>query len=225
MNKILCCLQPTYLPWIPFFERILISDIFIILDDVEFSKNSNHNRNHIKNNSNKQMLTVPVKYKNRIKIKDIQIDNSKNWKKKHWSSIKQSYSKLKFFKGIEEDLEEIYSQDWDYLSQLNIKIIKLFLKYLNINKEIFLSSELNIDGSANVKLINLCKYFNAKTFIVKKNTENYHPKEIFLKNDIQFKYFSNKILKYNQSGNNFIPNLSILDYISNCGIFLKKNES
>ena len=62
MKKILSCLQPTYLPWIPFFERVILSDIFIILDDVEFSKNSNHNRNSIKTNSKQLLLTVPVKY-------------------------------------------------------------------------------------------------------------------------------------------------------------------
>ena len=224
MKRVLSCLQPTYLPWIPFFERIIISDIFIILDDVEFSKNSNHNRNYIRNNSKKILLTVPVNYKSKTKIKDIQIDNSRNWKKKHWNSIKQSYGKLKFFKDIEKDLEEIYSQEWKFLSKLNIKIISLLLEYLNIKREIYLSSEIKVDGSANIKLINLCKHFNADTFVVKKNTDDYHPKDIFLKNNIEFKYFSNKVFEYKQSGSNFIPGLSILDYVSNCGNALETDK-
>ena len=76
MKKVLSCLQPTYIPWIPFFERIIESDVFIILDDVEYSKNSNHNRNCIKNNSKKLLLTVPINYKSHTMIKDIKIDRS-----------------------------------------------------------------------------------------------------------------------------------------------------
>lgn len=219
-DKILSCLQPTYLPWIPFFERIILSDIFIILDDVEFSKNSNHNRNFIKNNSEKLLLTVPVKYKNRILIKDIEIDNKKNWKHKHWQSIKQIYGKLPFFNSFSEKLEKIYSRDWTYLSSLNIEIIKFFVDYFDIKTNLFLSSNINVKGTSNQKLINLCKYFDASSFVVKENTEHYHPKNIFLDNGIKFKYLTYNKFNYKQQGNNFIPDLSVLDYASNNGSYL-----
>lgn len=217
MTKILGCLQPTYLPWIPFFERIILSDIFIILDDVEYSKNSNHNRNYIKNNFRKTLLTVPVKYKNRVMIKDIEIDNTKNWKKKHWETIKQTYGKMFFFNDFNKELEQIYTKDWIYLAKLNIEIIKLFMKYFKINTKIYISSKISIEGKENYKLINLCKYFGADTFIVKRNTQHYHPEKIFLESGIKFKYISNRAIKYTQKGNNFIPFLSILDYASNTG--------
>jgi hypothetical protein len=222
MKKILSCLQPTYLPWIPFFERIILSDIFIFLDDVEFSKNSNHNRNYIKSNSQKLLLTVPINHESHIMIKDVKIDNNKNWKKKHWESIKQTYGKLEFFKIFHKDLENIYNKDWEYLSKLNIEIIKLFINLLEIKTEIYTSSNINVKGTSNEKLINLCKYFNADAFIVKRNTEHYHPKNIFLDNKIEFKYFSNTIFEYKQQKNNFIPALSVLDYMSNCGFKLKE---
>lgn len=216
MKKVLSCLQPTYLPWIPFFERIIISDVFIFLDDVEFSKSTSHNRNYIKSNSKKLLLTVPVYQKSHTMIKDVKIDNQKNWKKKHWETIKQTYGKLELFSNFEKDLENIYKKNWEYLSRLNIEIAKLFINYLKIKTEVHISSEINVKGSSNEKLINLCKYFDADTFVVKKNTDYYHPKKIFLENNIKFKYISNTIFQYRQQGNNFIPNLSILDYISNC---------
>ena len=217
MKKTLCALQPTYIPWMPFFERIYLSDIFVILDDVEFSKNSNHNRNSIISNSKKLMLTVPIYHKSHQLIKDVKIDNSKNWKKKHWFSIKQSYEKLFFFKEIKKELEIIYSKNWIYLSELNIEIIKFLLRYLKIKKKIFISSEIQVKGIANEKLINLCKYFNTSSFIVKPGTENYHPKVLFEKNNIDFKFYSNKIKSYNQNSKIFLPGLSIIDYIANNG--------
>ena len=217
MKKTLCALQPTYIPWMPFFERIYLSDIFVILDDVEFSKNSNHNRNSIMSNSKKLMLTVPIHHKSRQLIKDVKIDNSKNWKKKHWFSIKQSYEKLFFFKEIKKELEIIYSKNWIYLSELNIEIIKFLLRYFKIKKKIFISSEIQVKGTANEKLINLCKYFNTSSFMVKPETENYHPKVLFKKNNIDFKFYSNKIKSYNQKSKIFLPGLSIFDYIANNG--------
>ena len=197
MKKTLCALQPTYIPWMPFFERIYLSDIFVILDDVEFSKNSNHNRNSIMSNSKKLMLTVPIHHKSRQLIKDVKIDNSKNWKKKHWFSIKQSYEKLFFFKEIKKELEIIYSKNWIYLSELNIEIIKFLLRYFKIKKKIFISSEIQVKGTANEKLINLCKYFNTSSFMVKPETENYHPK--VLKHpapDVLFKNFGDSSLDF-----------------------------
>ena len=36
--------QPNYLPWLGYFYKIANSDVFVFLDDVQFSKNSYTNR-------------------------------------------------------------------------------------------------------------------------------------------------------------------------------------
>ena len=217
MKNTVGCLQPTYLPWIPFFKRFLGCDYFVLLDDVDYSKNSNQNRNYIKINNLKNLLTVPVHYKSKCPINQIKIDNAKNWKKKHYQSIVQAYSKSKFFHTFQEDLAKIYQNKWDSLFQLNLEFINFFKKYFNIKKNIYISSELNIIGFGNEKLVNICKYFDAKYFVVKKETEDYHPKKYFNSQGIDFKYHENTHLEYKQIGNIFIPNLSILDYAANNG--------
>ena len=73
------------------------------------------------------------------------------------------------------------------------------------------SSELKINSTGNEKLINLCKYFEADNFIVKKNTENYHPIELFQKQDIKFKYIEYDQVQSNDKLN-FKPDMSIVDY-------------
>ena len=215
------CLQPTYLPWIPFFKRLKNRDYFVLLDDVNFSKNSNHNRNYIKIKNTKNLLTVPIHYKSKTPINQIQIDNSKNWKKKHYKSIFQAYSKSEFFSDIEYELKNIYKKDWNLLFNLNLEIINFFNEYLNLKNKIFISSNLQIKGTGNEKLINICKHFDAKYFVVKKKTENYHPKEYFNKYGIDFKYHENNYEKYKQLGDEFTSNLSILDYVANNGKNLK----
>ncbi len=212
--KVLGCVQPTYASWYYFFYRIINADIFVILDDVQYSKNSSFNRNKIINKNKEILLTVPVFFKdNTQKINEIKIDYSKNWRKKHWMSISQSYSKSKYFNDFKDDLEKIYEKKFDRLLDLNMEIINFFLNYFEIKKKIYISSQIKVDGTGNEKLINLCEYFKADHFVVKENTEKYHPKKIFMEKNIQFKYFSYKQIQTNNKSN-FKPSLSIIDYAS-----------
>ena len=217
MTNTVGCLQPAYIPWIPFFKRFLTCDYFVLLDDVDYSKHKFQNRTYIKLNNAKNLLTVPVHYKMKVPINKIKIDNAKNWKKKHYQTIVQAYSKSRFFSDFQLDFEKIYQIEWDSLFKLNLEILNFFKTYFNIQKEIYISSQLNIIGDGNEKLVNICKYFDAKYFVVKKDTEDYHPKEYFQNNGIDFKYHENSSLEYNQIGNNFMSNLSILDYAANNG--------
>ncbi len=227
MSKVLASIQPSYLPWLPYFERIKQSDIFIFLDNVQFVKNSFHNRNYIVNNNQLTRLTVPVLHKFGQKICEVKIDNTKNWREKHWKSIFQAYSKSKNFNIIKNDLFEVYSKNWDYLSQFNICIIKLLVDLLKIKTKVYVASEISVDAreDSNLTLIEYCKFFNADTFIVKPNTDNYHPHSIFEKNKIKlvtFNFQADDILKLNRIQNyNKIDKktyyLSFLDYFCKYG--------
>jgi len=211
--------QPSYLPWIPFFRRMQLSDVFVYLDDVEYSKNSFHNRNRIKGKNGNLLLTVPVRYKGCSKkhICQVEIANNEKWAKKHWKSIEINYSKSPFYNEIAPYLKDIYFTDWKKLGDLNISLITFFKTYLSIQTPCYKSSDLEIETEGNQKLVDMCKMFNADIFIVKPNTESYHPKKFFLEHDINFKYFLYKDEEYNQLHGSYVQNLSILDYVMNCG--------
>ena len=91
--------QPAYLPWCGYFQRISMSDVFVILDEVQFEKNSFTNRNQIKTSNGVFWLTVPVRLKGHLSsnIKQIEISDNGQWAKKHWKTIKQNYLKAPFF--------------------------------------------------------------------------------------------------------------------------------
>lgn len=216
---LLGCVQPAYLAWIPFFERMQMADVFVYLDDVEYSKNSFHNRNRIKTASGDLLLTVPVLYKGYSKelICNIPINNKVAWSVKHWKSIEMNYSKAPYFKDIAGDLYKIYSSHWRSLGELNITLLELFKSFLGIKTPTFVSSLLDLEGSSNEKLINMCKKLNADAFIVKPGTEHYHPRANFHDNGIKFECFSWEPKPYKQLYGEFIPGLSILDFAMNCG--------
>jgi hypothetical protein len=211
-NKKLAIIQPSYLPWVNFFLRIIYSDEVVFLDDVEYSKNSFFNRNSISTSSGeKLLLTVPILYKNnsKKKINEIKIDNSKNWKKKHWSSIYQNYKKSKFFNNFEE-FEQIYKNDWEYLIDLNLEIIKFLFKFFNLKKKFNLSSEFSIEAKSNDKITEICKFKNIYNFIVKENTEDYHPSSYFEKKNINLVK-----INYQKLYENFVKDFDKEIYLDN----------
>tara|TARA_B100001029_G_C15042479_1_gene444668 strand:- start:762 stop:1430 length:669 start_codon:yes stop_codon:yes gene_type:complete len=213
------CVQPGYLPWIPFFKRIQQSDIFVYLDDVEFSKNNFHNRNKIRTTNGEALLTVPVFHKGHSHdfISEIKINNEQNWKNKHWKTIEYSYNKAPFFKDLHHPLKQIYNKDWHNLSDLNISLIEIFKSYFNLKIETYKSSDFKINYDGNDKLVELCKILKCNKFIVKPNTEHYHPISFFKKHKISFEFFEYNIFEYDQIHSDFIEGLSILDLAMNCG--------
>jgi hypothetical protein len=129
-------MQPTYLPWLGYFDLIRSVDHFVIYDHVQFEKQSWQQRNRIRNKDGEIMLTVPVRHESGLErtLRDVKIDYSRNILDKHLKSIQLSYSKTNNFKTIFPLLEEIYNQHKVFLYELNIELIKLGMKFLNIKK-------------------------------------------------------------------------------------------
>ena len=210
--------QPEYHPWLGFFKKISQADVFVFFDDVQYRSNGFQNRNYIKTNTGKMLLSVPVLSKFNSKINEVKIDKTKNWYKKHKKSIMTNYSKTDFFEDYKNSIEEIYETEYEYLVELNTKVIKFFLNELKIKTKIIFSSSLNLDSNSPKKILEICKKFNADKYIsgVHWGLENLNLKE-FSDNQIkiEFQKFLHPI--YKQCHSPFIPNLSTLDLILNEG--------
>jgi len=212
--------QPQYLPWTPYFLKILKCDLFIILDTVSFQKNGIQNRNKIMTPNGDTWLTVPVSKKDQSKIINTEIDNSKDWKKKHLMTINQSYSKSRFLSKYIKDLESIYEKDWENLSELNNSIIRLILGWMEIKTEIIHSSDLEIKGNGSRLIFNLCKHFNAETYLSGVGGKEYLNINDFEQSGIEISFLEPCLPStYHQvnSKNNFRNDLSVIDLLFNCG--------
>ena len=130
--------QPNYIPWLGFFHKMDFVDKFIILDNVQFTKGAFIQRNKIKTANGELMLTIPVKTKMDTLIKDVLINNSLDWQKKHWLSIKYNYKKSPYWNYLSDELEEIYNGDWIKLFDFNMEIIELIRNKLGINTKIII---------------------------------------------------------------------------------------
>ncbi len=214
-------MQPTYLPWIGYFNLIASVDIFVLLDDVQFAKRSWQQRNRILLNGTEKYLTVPVltKGKRDQTIEEVILDNSQDWKKDHINTLNHAYVKHRY--GIEmlSIISEALNKPHCSLAETNIEIITSILNQLNISKKILKSSDLPVEGKKSEYLFNICNYVEADIYLSAAGSKEYIQEEgIFDASDILVEYHSFPIKEYPQQGiNSFVPYMSIVDLIANIG--------
>lgn len=203
-----------------------MADIYFILDNVQYVKDVFQNRNkiRIKREDGWQWLSVPVigAKTHLMQWKDVRIDNSQKWRKKHLKSIYYSYSKAPNFQQLYEKLEKIYLGNEEFLLDFVVKISKLLLREYNVNIPIYQVSELikkgfDIKGSKSDLIVKMCKAAGANNFIFGSIGRTYIDKKVFEKNNINY-YFQNfKHPEYKQMHGKFISHMSSIDLLFNHG--------
>ncbi len=212
--------QPQYLPWLPYFLKIESSDLFIFLDSVDFQKNGLQNRNEIKTGQGRHWLTIPVNQKLGQKIKDTEINNNLNWKRKHWQTLKNCYGKSKFFKEYENYFEDFYSIESKNLCELNIELTKKMMEWLKISTPTLMSSSIESDKKGSSLILELCKKNSATKYLSGVGGKSYLDIDEFNSENIIVEFQENKLpTDYPQlfPKINFMNDLSAIDIIFNCG--------
>tara|TARA_Y100000294_G_scaffold100888_1_gene93594 strand:- start:248 stop:886 length:639 start_codon:yes stop_codon:yes gene_type:complete len=139
---IVSCHQPNFIPWLPFFEKMRRSDTMVILDKVQYVKNSMINKNKIINDI---LLTIPVHFSSGMLINEVTVSNPEKWEKKHIFSLKNYPRKNANYEIINSFIEEVYNKiKSDRLVDYNLASIHFIKKHLNIKTKIILQSELDI---------------------------------------------------------------------------------
>ena len=212
--------QPEFFPWINLFLRIGNCDIFIFLDSVQYSRRSFQNRNKIKTKDGEKWLTVPIKKSSReTLIKNIEISYENNWQLSHLNLIHNSYKNAENFRIVMPFIEKLYSKKHKNLNDLNQSIIQAVSLKIGYKKFFKSSSSYKIKSKKSDLILDICKINNCKTYITGIGSKNYLDENKFIKNNIKIKYYSPKKIVYKQQNKNlnFVPDLSIMDYLFNVG--------
>lgn len=212
-------MQPTYIPWIGYFEMIAASDIFIFLDDVQFSKKSWQQRNRVKGANGEFWLTIPVVQKNGPfqKINEIFINNSMNWRQKHLKSIEMTYQKSQYFKQYISAVKEIYSEEWTYLADFNMASIHMLMEQIGISTPTIRSSAMAVAAKGNEKIVELCKYVEADELYDAAGAEKFIDNDLFNRSGIQVAFQNYMHPEYSQLHGAFMPYMSAIDLLFNHG--------
>ena len=219
-TKTIGILQPSYLPWLGYFEQIHRSHVFVLYDDVQFEKGSWRNRNRIKKPDGALWLTVPVLLKGRgfPLIRDVKINRSVQWQKKHIRGITQSYLKAPFFERYADDLFKIMGRPWKFLIDLNLELTYWSAEQLGISTPLILASELGVPGSRVQRLIDIIHSLGGNHFYEGAAGRDYIDVPSFEKAGISVTFQDYEHPRYPQLHGDFVPYLSIVDLLFNCGL-------
>jgi len=211
-------IQSNFFPWKGYFDIIHDADIFVFLEDVQYTKNDWRNRNKIKTPFGAKWITVPIKGGINQKIFEVQISNSTNWIEKQKRQIDAAYSRAQFYDCFKEEITNIYLKKFDLLSELNIYAIKKISKLLDIDTKFLNSTDIKINGIKTEKIIHICQEVGATSYISGPAAKAYINENDFINAGITLKYKDyNSYPEYPQLWGKFDHNVSIIDLLFNCG--------
>ena len=210
--------QLHYLPWLRYLEKIHRSDVFIVLDNIQFNKNGWQNRNKVKTSAGTTLLTVPVYAKAGQNLEEVRIDNETPWRRRHWSTIEQSYGKAPHFDLHGPFLESTYAREWSRLNELMRHMLDYCIAVLGIGTQIQYASDLDVPGEATGRLVNLIRAVGGDRYYSGAYAlEEYLDADLLEAAGIGLEWQEWRAPVYPQRYGEFVPDLSIVDLLMNCG--------
>lgn len=212
--------QPEHLPWLGFFDKMLRSDLFVYLDNVQFKKRYFENRNRILTASGPRWITVPVYTRGRYrqKIRDVDINEEHPWRNKYLESIRHAYCRAPYFENFSPDLFSIVKECRDKLADLNIRLIECLRAFFGIETPVIRASEIrDYDETGSALILAICRDLEAATYLSGPDGRNYLDLEGFESAGIRVAFHDFKHPSYRQLHEPFVSHMSASDYLFNEG--------
>ena len=218
-NKTIAIHQPDYIPWLGFFYKVAHCDEFVYLDDAQYSNEAAHNFNVIKTSQGAYRLKIPVYQTLGDSIMDVRTKDELGWKKKHLKTIEMNYKRAKHFNEVFPEIESMLTKKYDNIADLNIAINSFILKKFGIHTPVIRSSEIDIKTVREERIIDICEKLNASEYLSGNGARVYQQEEHFESRGIRLQYLEYQPVVYHQlwPKNGFLPCMSAIDYIFNCG--------
>ncbi len=215
-------MQSNYIPWKGYLDLLNAADMFVIYDEVQFTRRDWRNRNKIVLDGETKWLTIPVDSKGSYlqPINDIKVSDPR-WAEKHWASIKHAYGKAPFFKEYRDHLDSIYeaAEDFTLLTEVNELFLRELASLLDIKTEISRSDRVERQATAPAeRLIEICLAHGATTYLSGPAAKSYIDPELFERAGLRLAYadYSNYPV-YDQRSDAFEHGVSIIDLLMRVG--------
>lgn len=213
--------QPTYMPWLGYFEQVARADTFVFLDTVQFARRSWQCRNRLKGPDGRPFwLTVPIAAHPRdTAIADVRIAPGSSWRDKHLRSIRTSLGRTPFFDEIFPHVERWLNAPTDRLADLHIGIIRGVSDLLGLQPRFACASELEGRGRRTALLVDLVRRVGGTHYYSARGSKEYMEADAdeFRAAGLTYSYQEWEHPEYPQRGETFQSHLSVLDALMNLG--------
>lgn len=212
--------QPYFCPYPGFFYKAWLSDVLVLLDEVQFPRRTTWlSRNRFKNDQGELWLTIPV-WKKGLGLQNInrvKICREGRWPRKHLASLTAAYGHAPYLEEHVPFLEKMFSPGFTRLVDLNVAVIRYLLACFQVDTKVVLQSELRVTGQGTGLLVELCRALGATTFLTLAPVTKYLEADRFAQAGIELRPFTYVAPVYPQLWGEFLANLSAFDLIFNCG--------
>lgn len=216
-------IQSNFLPWRGYFDFIREVDLFILHDDLQYTKGDWRNRNKIKTPNGTQWITVPVHHRHTDQlIEETTIDDSKPWARGMLNKIRNSYQKAPHFEAYFPELSDLLLNPAASISDLNLRLIKWVCSHLDIDTPISFSREYHPQGTKTERLIGILKQVEATTYLSGPAAKAYLEPDLFEQANIRLEYKVYDYPEYEQLYPPFDPAVSVIDLLFMVGEKAKK---
>jgi hypothetical protein len=212
-------IQSNYLPWRGYFDFIDDVDLFVVHDDLQFTKGDWRNRNRIKTPQGARWITVPVHHRHSAQlICETAIDYSRDWQRDHRNLITANFRKAPYLDDVLALVEPELAAGHATISDLNVALLTSICRYLDITTPLRMSSSLHLTKTRTERLIELLTRLKATTYVSGPSARAYLDEARFREAGLALEYKQYVYQPYPQLWGAFDGALSVIDTIANCGL-------
>jgi hypothetical protein len=209
-------IQSAYIPWRGYFDFIASVDLFVVYDDVPYSKNSWRNRNRIKTPRGTEWLTIPVHGRLDDSIDEVTIADP-SFVVRHRSKLIESLGQAPYFAQAMEVWEAGVKPGHSNLSAQNVALIRSVCSYLGITTPLAFSRDLGLHGTKTDRLLDLLRRTGGTTYVSGPTAKDYLDEALLAANNITLEYKTYDYEPYSQLFGPFVGEVTVLDLIANEG--------
>jgi hypothetical protein len=218
--------QPHFLPWLGYLDKLAKSEVFVVMDDLQFEKENFQNRNRMKLAGGPHWLTVPLLRGSQTdRICDKRIDNTgrggrHHWQRRIWRTLEVHYGKAAHWERYAPALEDVFVRRWDLLVELDLHMLELARNWFGITRPIVRASSLGLTGAKTERILAMCRAVGAKTYLTGRGgSATYLDTAAFARAGVGLVWqrFHHPHYAQRYAGLGFASHLGFLDLLLNCG--------
>lgn len=213
--------QSNYVPWRGYFRTMGDVDVFVLYDEVQYTRRDWRNRNRIMTDDGAAWLTIPVRVGGRFEQRiDETLVADPEWRRSHWSRLRQVYRDAPGFVAHGDEVEHFYSSiETDRLSEINRAALEMVRGLFGITTPMRSSTEFPRSSDDRTdRLVEICRALAATTYVSGPAAQAYLDVSRFRAAGIDVEWADyDGLPEYSQPGDTFEPHVSVLDALFRVG--------
>lgn len=214
--------QPTFLPWLGWWDKLVRADVFVVLDDVQFPKKGGTWMNRVRMlvGGQARWVTVPVDraFHGTRAVREMRVDPAKPWRDEILRTVASSYASAPHLHAVLPALEEALAVETELLCELNERAIRILAERLELDAaKLVRQSALGVSGRGTRLLVELTRSVGGDTYLSGDGADGYLEEDAFAGAGLELRYQEFSPPPYPQSVAGHVPGLSIVDALMSCG--------